>query len=136
MALGRYGELILLDTHVWLWSVFKSMRLYPRFADIIDRNSELLCVSVVSCWEIAMLVAKRRIDLGISAEEWFEKVIIKPNFQVLPLTPQIAADAYSLPGVFHDDPADRMIVATARKHNCLLLTEDSKILNYPHVRTE
>ena len=136
MAIRGTRELTLLDTHIWVWSVDKNPRLRRQFAEIIDREPENVCVSVISCWEIAMLAAKDRIDLGMSAEEWFEKTIVDASFPVLPLTPQIAADAYALPGKFHDDPADRMIVATARKHSCLLLTEDSKILNYPYVRTE
>ena len=81
-----------------------------------------------------MLVAKKRIDLSAPAAEWFKNVIAESGIRVLNLTPEIAADAYTLPGKFHDDPADRMIVATARNMDCLLLTEDKKILKYPHVR--
>lgn len=135
MAGREAEELILLDTHIWLWSVEDSPRLRGRFADLISDNRENVCVSVVSCWEISMAHAKGRIELGAPPREWFEKVIAQSGILVLPLTPRIAADAYSLPGVFHGDPADRMIVATARSRDCLLLTEDEKILKYPHVRT-
>ncbi|MFI5201014.1 MAG: type II toxin-antitoxin system VapC family toxin [Candidatus Kapaibacterium sp.] len=132
MARRETEELKLLDTHVWLWSVDDSPRLSGRFADLISDNPENVCVSAVSCWEIAMLHSKGRIDLGAPVSEWFEKVIAQSGIL---LTPQLAADAYSLPGKFHDDPADRMIVATARSRDCLLLTENKKILDYPHVNS-
>ena len=130
----RTEELKLLDTHVWVWMVIKDDRLNPKFAEIIDLNRKNLCISVISCWEISMLVAKQRLDLGAPTAEWFKNVIAESGIRVLNLTPEIAADAYTLPGKFHDDPADRMIVATARNMDCLLLTEDKKILKYPHVR--
>ncbi|HWF45236.1 MAG TPA: type II toxin-antitoxin system VapC family toxin [Candidatus Kapabacteria bacterium] len=135
MADRRPKELILLDTHIWIWMVDKNPRLNPSFAKIIRDNDKYLSVSVVSCWEISMLVAKGRLDLGGPPEKWFEYVIAESGILVVPLTPRITAEAYSLPGTFHDDPADRMIVATARSRDCLLLTEDQKILNYSHVRT-
>jgi PIN domain nuclease of toxin-antitoxin system len=130
----RTEELKLLDTHVWIWSVDKNPRLDRKFAEIIDLNRKNLCISVISCWEISMLIAKQRLDLGAPAAEWFKNVISESGIRVLNLTPGIAADAYTLPGKFHDDPADRMIVATARNMECLLLTEDKKTLKYPHVR--
>lgn len=132
---NRSGELILLDTHIWIWMVAKSPRLDRTFAAIIQDNKKYLCVSIVSCWEISMLVSKGRLDLGAMPGKWFENVIAESGIIVLPLTPSITAEAYSLPSTFHDDPADRMIVATARNRDCLLLTEDKKILDYPHVRT-
>lgn len=135
MAKHEAEGLILLDTHIWLWSVDDSPQLRGRFADIISDQRENVCVSVVSCWEISMAQSKGRIDLGAPANKWFEKVFAQSGIMVLPLTPGITADAYSLPGRFHNDPADRMIVATARSRNCLLLTEDQKILNYQHVQT-
>jgi PIN domain nuclease of toxin-antitoxin system len=81
-----------------------------------------------------MLAAKGRLSFGVLVGDWLENVIAESGIQVLPLTPRITADAYYLPGKFHDDPADRMIVAKARSRNCLLLTEDKKILEYPFVR--
>jgi PIN domain nuclease of toxin-antitoxin system len=136
MAVGKAPEIIQLDTHIWVWSVFKNKRLDPAFADLIDQYPERIAISVISCWEIAMLAAKGRVDLGNDTAKWFENVVSESGIRVLSLTPEITADAYALPGKFHDDPADRVIVATARKHGCLLLTEDSKILKYPHVRTK
>ncbi|MDP4199390.1 MAG: type II toxin-antitoxin system VapC family toxin [Bacteroidota bacterium] len=128
-------NLILLDTHIWVWSVFRSPRLEARFAELIDARFESVCVSVTSCWEIAMLAAKRRIDLTLPTSEWFGKVFAQSGIRVLPITPEVTVEAYELPGRFHQDPADRMIVATARLHKCLLITEDEKIVRYPFVET-
>jgi PIN domain nuclease of toxin-antitoxin system len=66
-------------------------------------------------------------------KEWFDFATSIFGIAILPLTPEVALEAYSLPGTFHDDPADRMIVATARIHHCVLLTEDTKIRNYSQV---
>jgi PIN domain nuclease of toxin-antitoxin system len=82
-----------------------------------------------------MLHAKGRLNFAVPLQEWFDNILAESGILVLPLTPRITVEAYSLPGRFHDDPADRMIVATARNHDCLLLTEDKKILDYSHVRT-
>ncbi len=133
MASGE--RLILLDTHIWLWSIYDSPRLDMRNAKIIEAKIERVCISITSCWEIAMLAAKRRLDLGMPASAWFIKVFDQSEIRVLPITPAITADAYELPGRFHPDPADRMIVATARLHDCLLMTQDEKIQKYPFVET-
>jgi PIN domain nuclease of toxin-antitoxin system len=82
-----------------------------------------------------MLVSKGRLKLDIPVGDWFENVIADSGIEILPLTPRITADAFALPGTFHGEPADKLIVATARDRDCVLLTVDSKILKYPHVRT-
>ncbi|HEX5316581.1 MAG TPA: type II toxin-antitoxin system VapC family toxin, partial [Candidatus Kapabacteria bacterium] len=82
-------ELILLDTHIWLWSVYNSPRLNSQFIEIIEANSDRVCVSVTSCWEIAMLSAKRRLDLEMPASEWFKKVFDQSEIQLLPISPAI-----------------------------------------------
>lgn len=82
-----------------------------------------------------MLRAKNRIVHEWPVRQWLEWSTVGVGIVVLPINPEIAAEAYELPGQFHEDPADRLIVATARIHDCLLLTEDSKILDYSHVKT-
>jgi PIN domain nuclease of toxin-antitoxin system len=82
-----------------------------------------------------MLVAKGRITLGMDVTEWLDTVQTIPGVALLPLSAKIALDSTRLPGRFHDDPADRMIVATARAENAPLATADRHILAYPHVRT-
>ena len=81
-----------------------------------------------------MMVEKKRIELNVSVKRWFSAAINDTGLQVINLSPDIAVESCRLPGNFHKDPADRIIVATARVHNLILLTKDQKILNYPHIR--
>jgi PIN domain nuclease of toxin-antitoxin system len=135
MADRRTGELILLDTHIWVWSILEPANLNKLHQLLINSESDRLAISIVTCWEISMLSSKGRLNFDVPLQQWFENSIAESEVIVLPLSPRITADAYELPGTFHDDPADRMIVATARSRDCLLLTEDKKIRDYPYVRT-
>ena len=90
-------------------------------------------MSAISCWEVAKLVEYDRLVLPCPVDEWMEQALSYPGIQFLNLTPQIAIESTQLPAGFHKDPADQIIVATARVHNCRLLTVDAKILNYEHV---
>ncbi len=80
-----------------------------------------------------MMVAKGRINVKIDAMRWLNDSIQNSGLRVIDLTPEIAIDSCNLPGEFHKDPADRIIVATARTQNLTLLTKDRKIIEYPHV---
>jgi PIN domain nuclease of toxin-antitoxin system len=125
---------ILLDTHIWLWWVHGDDRLRGRPLEILQQSEAAgLGVSVISCWEIAKLVECGRLDLSRPVRNWFDASLSYPGIQLLDLTPEIAAESAALPGEFHRDPADQMIVATARVHDCPVLTLDRKILDYPHV---
>ncbi|RMI12730.1 MAG: type II toxin-antitoxin system VapC family toxin [Calditrichaeota bacterium] len=92
-------------------------------------------MSAISCWEIAKLVEYGRLELPCSLKEWFDQALSYPGIYLLPLTPEIAIESTQLPGNFHRDPADQIIVATARVYDCPLITSDKKILSYPHVET-
>lgn len=98
-------------------------------------ESQGLGVSAISCWEVAKLVEYDRLVLPCPVGEWMEQALSYPGIQFLNLTPQIAIESTQLPVGFHKDPADQIIVATARVHNCQLLTVDAKILDYGHVNT-
>ena len=91
-------------------------------------------MSVISCWEVAKLVQYGKLDLDRPVSEWIDSALVRPGLELLPLTPAIAVESTQLPEPFHRDPADQMIVATARFLRIPLLTEDSKILDYPHVQ--
>jgi PIN domain nuclease of toxin-antitoxin system len=130
---GRDRGLILLDTHIWIWAVEQNPLLDRRHVEILEQNPDNLLISAVSLWEMSMLVAKGRLTPRYPLKEWFDFATSIFGIAILPLTPEVALEAYSLPGTFHDDPADRMIVATARIHHCVLLTEDTKIRNYSQV---
>jgi len=128
--------MIILDTHVWVWWVHQDERLTPAQREAIATNeTETIGISAISCWEIAKLVEYGRLELPSSLEEWFEQALNYPGVQLLALTPEIAIESTRLPGEFHRDPADQMIVATARIYGCSLVTSDEKILNYSHVTT-
>jgi PIN domain nuclease of toxin-antitoxin system len=127
---------ILLDTHIWVWLADESKRLPERYRQIVEsRRQEGLGVSVISCWEVAKLVEIKRLRLDCSIEEWTEGALALPGIQLIELTPKIAIASTQLPGTFHRDPADQIIVATARVYDLELLTTDDKLLRYEHVRT-
>lgn len=103
---------------------------------LIKRHeADAIGVSAISCWEIAKLHQYQRINLPCDLSEWIKLALNYPGVRLLPLTPSIAVESTRLPGVFHRDPADQLIVATARIHDCPLVTLDSKIPAYPHVKT-
>jgi PIN domain nuclease of toxin-antitoxin system len=82
-----------------------------------------------------MLIAQGRLSVAITAEKWLDAALGIEGVELLPLTPKIAVESISLPGDFHKDPADRIIVATARIHGISLVTEDRAIRSYEHVTT-
>ncbi len=128
--------MIVLDTHIWIWLADGNERLTDHHRHTIeDRRPDGLGVSVISCWEVAKLVEYGRLKLACSVEEWMDGALALPGLQLIELAPRIAISSTKLPGDFHRDPADQVIVATARECNCELLTVDEKILTYAHVKT-
>lgn len=127
--------MIVIDTHIWIWWVHGHSSLEPWMRTALtSHESDAIGVSAISVWEIARLEADGRLNLGRPIAEWFAIALAYPGVQLIDLTPEIAIDANNLPGAFHKDPADRIIVATARTLGCDLLTADQKILHYPHVQ--
>src|SRR6266581_3993411 len=131
---------LLLDTHVWIWIVDGIRgKLSLSCIDSVrgaTRENRLL-VSVISVWEVAILEAKRRISLSMSCREWVHRVLTQYGVELAELAPEIAIDSTRLPDNFHADPADRILVATARHRNATLVTADRSILKYSrsgHVR--
>jgi PIN domain nuclease of toxin-antitoxin system len=127
--------MILLDTHVWIWLADGGDRLTPAHRQRIDdQRASGLGVSAISCWEVAKLVEYGRLRLACTVEEWMDAALAITGVYLVELTPRVAIESTNLPGAFHRDPADQIIVATARIHDLELLTVDNKILKYPHVR--
>ena len=87
-------------------------------------------VSVLSVWEVGMLEAKGRIELPLGCLEWVQRALEAPGLALVPLTTEVAVASSRLPGAFHGDPVDRILVATARDLDATLVTQDSKILAY------
>ena len=128
--------MILLDTHIGIWLADENERLTKRHRQIIEYHRDSgLGVSVISCLEVAKLVEYGRLKLACPVDEWIEAAITLPGVRLLELTPRIAIASTRLPGDFHQDPADQIIVATARVYHLKLLTVDERILKYEYVST-
>ena len=126
--------MIILDTHIWVWWVHDEARLTKAQIKAIRANEEdVIGISAISLWEVAKLVELQRLKLPFATREWFEQALSYPGVRLLELTPEVAIESTHLPGKFHRDPADQIIVATARIHECILVTSDEKIAKYPHV---
>ncbi len=126
--------MIVLDTATWIWRASDPKRLTTSARRAIDQAERAL-VSAISVWEVAMLVAKRRIQLDRPVEQWVDIALALPGIQLAPLEPAIAVRSTKLPGEFHPDPADRIIVATALENAVPIITPDDRIRSYPHVQS-
>jgi PIN domain nuclease of toxin-antitoxin system len=127
--------LIVIDTHIWIWWVHGAAQLRPWMQDVLMQHEPTgIGVSAISCLEVARLMSTGALATAVPSREWLRMALRYPGMHLLQLAPDIAAEAYSLPGEFHKDPADRIIVATARVLGCELLTADDRILDYPHVK--
>lgn len=137
---ARRGQLIL-DTHVWIWAVEGvTGKLAPPALDAIEQaaRASALAVSAISVWEVAMLVKRGRLTLATALGAWIEASLRPPGVRIIPVGAAIALDSTQLPDFdHHRDPADRIIVATARRHGTLL-TCDARLLEWArrhkHVR--
>ena len=126
--------MILLDTHIWIWLVQGDPRLTQQHQNYLSEyETEGLGVSIYSCWEIAKLVEYNRLTLPYSLEDWFDRAFAYPGIQLIELTLPIAIESTRLVE-FHKDPADQIIVATAKVLGISLLTADEKILKYSGVK--
>ena len=131
--------MIVVDTHVWVWWILDTGQLSTAQRAAISRNEDdLVGVSAISCWEVAKLCEYGRLELPAELPDWFSTALPYPGVALLELTPAVAIESTRLPGSFHRDPADQIIVATARLYDCDLVdlvTSDDKIAKYRYVRT-
>ena len=124
--------MIVLDTHVLIWAVDGDTRLGPTARATIDEagRTDRIAVSAITPWEIALLVEKGRLRLGCDVGTWIDTALGLPGVHLLPIEPAIAIDSVRLPGSFHADPADRLILATARYCRAPLFTADRAVIEY------
>lgn len=131
--------MIVLDTHALLWWVNGDSQLSQHASDAIEHEMQAedgeILISAISAWEIALLVEKGRLTLSMSIDDWLNTVEEIEAVRIVALDAGTAVESTRLPGEFHKDPADRMIVALARHVNAELITADEKITAYRHVRT-
>jgi PIN domain nuclease of toxin-antitoxin system len=126
-------DVLVLDTHVWFWFVVgHGVRLGRRVPKLIERagNEGRAFVSAISAWELAMLADRGRVRLATDVGELINVSREPPGIRIVDVTPEIAVDGGRLPGFPHGDPADRIIVATARALAATMLTCDDRILSY------
>ena len=125
--------MIVLDTHIWVWRTTNGASLSKRMRAKLGK-ARGLGVPAIACWEVAMLEAKGRLALAQPARVWIELALASPGISLLPLDPEIAWLSMNLPGNFHGDPADRMIVATALHLGLPLATVDKQIIEWGQVK--
>lgn len=127
----------LLDTHAWIWWHMMPNKLSKKVKTLIENYDfyDALLLSAISPWEFCKLLEKQKITISCAPEEWLNTALKMPKLQLIPITPKIAYRSTVLPQPFHNDPADQLIVATAREHNATIISKDQLIQKYRHVKT-
>jgi PIN domain nuclease of toxin-antitoxin system len=132
--MGRRLVSFLLDTHVWIWTQEQPELLGEKARSLLETTVDQICVSAVSSLEVARLVSGGLLELEGTIQRWVRIAIDTLDARSLDVDHNVAVEAYALPGRFHKDPADRLLVATARLHKLTLVTADEQILAYRSVR--
>lgn len=118
-----------LDTHVWIWWMLGDLRLKAAERDALDGlpadQRPVLCS--ISLWEFGTLVDLGRVEIDIGIEAWLQVAASPATVRIQSITPRIMAEMNRLPARFQRDPADRLIVATARALKLPLATHDRMI---------
>lgn len=127
---------VLLDTHALIWANERPSELGPATRALLTNEETELFVATISTLEIARLAAARRLQLKVPTAEWCKRAAEALRATSLEMSDAVAVEAYSLPGKFHPDPADRILVATARVFGITLVTADQRILKYRGVSTQ
>jgi PIN domain nuclease of toxin-antitoxin system len=122
----------ILDTHVWVWLINGDKRLKPDLVKSITKAAQQneLYISAISVWEVCMLESKNRIVFSCPLSEWISRATSASGLTTVGLSNDISIESTRLPGLFHGDPADRIICASARSLNACLFTADTQIINY------
>ena len=128
---------IVLDTHAWLWWAAEDPRLSAAARRAINRSleTEEVLLSLISVWELAKKVEKRQLVLDRPVGQWIDKAVMREGLQLVELTRPVLIASCQLPAPFHGDPADQIIVATARDREATLVTKDAQIRGYAHVKS-
>ena len=127
----------LLDTHAWVWWVTDDRRLSTRAKSLIAASAaeQDLWLSPISVWEVAKKVEKKQLILDRPLDQWLDAAVTRPGLGLWELTRSILVQSCELPQPFHGDPADQMLVATARQHGAIFVTRDQRIRRYRHVQS-
>ena len=127
----------LLDTHTWIWWQLNPDQLSSKVMKLIGNPSKYteLLLSAISPWEFSKFLEKKRLAISCHPEEWIEAALEMPKLRLVPLSPLLAYRSTTLPQPFHSDPADQIIVSTARAEQATILTKDQRILAYKAVKS-
>ena len=126
---------LLLDTCTIVYAVAVPERISDRARSVLVDDEAEMFISPISCAEIACLCERGRLDLDRHWKTWFNHFVPLNGWRSLDIDLRVVQEAFSLPGEFHSDPADRILAATARINDLAIVTADSKLLDYPHVET-
>jgi PIN domain nuclease of toxin-antitoxin system len=123
---------LLLDTHTAIWLVRNEpiARAAEAMINAVHEADGTLLVSPITAWEVGLLVSLKRLDLLATPQRWFARMLSIPNVQLTELSPEILIAASFLPGKPPRDPADRILLATARELAATLVTRDRLLLAY------
>jgi PIN domain nuclease of toxin-antitoxin system len=125
-------EIVILDTHIWLWYINANFDRFPsRWTEQI-RQADIVAVSAISCYEIALAYNKGRLDLDIPVQDWLSDSLAPAGIELLPLSPEITVRAVNLSPI-HKDPFDRLIIATATEYGAKLASVDTLFFKYPEL---
>jgi PIN domain nuclease of toxin-antitoxin system len=129
--------MIVLDTHAWVWWVSNPEHLSHPARKAVDSamKNDVILISSISTWEVALLVARDRLKLRMEVTDWITKSERLPFVEFIPIDNAIVVKSVSLPEPFHNDLADRIIIATAISMGAQVVTKDKRIIDYPHVET-
>jgi PIN domain nuclease of toxin-antitoxin system len=125
----------LLDTHVWVWALEEPEKLGSKARSVLQDLDNVRLLSAISALEIARWIYFGKLHFSQPLSDWIHASMRALMATAIDLTPAVAVEAYSLPGHLHQDPADRILVASARLSSATLVTADKRLLNYKHVRT-
>jgi len=135
--MGRLQIKYILDTHAWIWWNMDPGKLSQKVQKTIENTNKYdeILLSAISPWEFSKLLEKKKLGISCDPEDWIKSALDMPKLRLVPVSPVLAYRSTILPQPFHNDPADQIIVATAREENATILTKDERILAYRHVRS-
>jgi PIN domain nuclease of toxin-antitoxin system len=126
---------VLLDTCAFVWAISDPAKLSKRAADVLRDPATQVYFSPITCAEMACLCDRGRLVIAMHWKKWFDHYVKENGWSAVDINVAIMQDAFALPGTFHADPADRIIVATARCHKLRVITADARLLGYPFVES-
>ena len=136
---GKYWGInpvkVILDTCALIWSIAEPDRLSRAAQAVLTSDDTEVWVSPISCAEVACAVNRGRIKLDRHWRTWFRQYIELNEWEIFEIDLVTIEEAYSLPEPFHRDPVDRIVVASARRLDCPIVTADKKLIDYPHIET-